>query len=69
MLVNMGNQFHWGQDKELRKWIRESRLDGFGKLMTGADPQDVEKQTIMARLKEQAGAAMANLPKLIAAGA
>ena len=69
MLVNMGNRFQWGQDKELRQWIRESRLDGFGKLMAGIDPQDADKQAIMARFKEQATAAMTNLPKLIAAGA
>jgi hypothetical protein len=69
MLVGMTNRFHWGLDKELRKWIRESRLDGFGKLMVLADPQDAGKQAIMERLKHQAGAAMANLPKLIAASA
>jgi NAD(P)-binding Rossmann-like domain len=67
MLANMRNQFQWGQDKALRQWIRDSRLDGFGKLMTGIDPNDVEKQAIMARLKAQSAAAMANLPRLIAA--
>lgn len=66
MAVNMWNQFQWGQDKTLRQWIRESRLDGFGKLMVGIDPQDTEKQAIMTRLKEQAGAAMANIQKLLA---
>jgi hypothetical protein len=66
MAVNMWNQFQWGQDKTLRQWIRESRLDGFGKLMVGIDPRDTEKQAIMARLKEQAGAAMANIQKLLA---
>jgi NAD(P)-binding Rossmann-like domain len=66
MLANMGNQFQWGQDKVLRSWIRDSRLDGFGKLMTGVDPQDAEKQAILARLKEQAKAAIVNLPRLIA---
>lgn len=69
MLANMANQLHWGQDKELRQWIRASRLDGFGKLMSGIDPQDSEKQDIIARFSEQAVAAMANLPRLIAAGA
>lgn len=64
-LVNMWNQFQWGQDKVLRSWIRHSRLDGFGKLMSGIDPQDTEKLAIVARLREQAAAAMANLPKLI----
>lgn len=63
----MQNQFRWGQDKDLRKWIRDSRLDGFGKLMSGIDPQDAEKQAIMARIKTQSMAALANLPKLIAA--
>ena len=66
MQANMLNQLQWGQDKELRKWIRESRLDGFGKLMSGIDPQDTDKLAIIARLKEQAVAAMANLPKLTA---
>jgi NAD(P)-binding Rossmann-like domain len=69
MLVHMRNQFLWGQDKALRQWIRDSRLDSFGKLMVGVDPQDVHKQAILARFKEQAAAAMANLPTLIAAGA
>ncbi len=67
MLATMRNQAQWGQDKELRKWVRESRLDGFGKLMSGVDPQDTAKLATMARLKEQAAAAMANLPGLMAA--
>ena len=66
MVVSMSNQFQWGQDKELRSWIRNSRLDGFGKLMSGVDPQDAEKQAILARFKEQAVAAMKNLPRLMA---
>ena len=66
IMVNMMNQYHWGQDKDLRQWIRASRLDGFGKLMASADKQDVEKQAIIARYKEQAVAAMSNLGKLMA---
>ena len=69
MLANMLNQFHWGQDKALRDWIRASRLDGFGKLMAGADKEDAVKQATITRLKEQAAAAAANLPRLIAAHA
>ena len=65
-LVNMGNQFQWSQDKTLRQWIRNSRLDGFGKLMSGIDPQDSEKTATVDRLRKNAMAAMANLPKLIA---
>jgi NAD(P)-binding Rossmann-like domain len=67
MMVNMMNQMQWGQDKTLRAWMRESRLDGFAKLMTSVDPSDVEKMTILGNLKAQAMAAMANMPKLLAA--
>jgi NAD(P)-binding Rossmann-like domain len=66
-LANMRNQFQWSQDKTLRQWIRDSRLDGFGKLMSGIDPQDTHKLATVDRLRKNAVAAMANLPKLIAA--
>ncbi len=64
--ANMTNQMYWGQDKPLRNWMRETRLDGFGKLMTGIDPSDTEKLAMMGNLRTQAMAAMANLPKLMA---
>jgi hypothetical protein len=67
VMVGMGNQGRWGQDKALRQWVRESRLDGFGKLLVGIDPADADKQAILARLKAQAMAAMGNLPRLVAA--
>ena len=67
VMVSMWNQAQWAQDKTLRNWMRESRLDGFGKLMTGIDPQDTEKLAVIGQMREQAMAAMANLPKLIAA--
>lgn len=66
--ANMMNQFHWSQDKVLRNWIRESRLDGFGKLLASADPTDQAKQAILVKLKECAMAAMANIPKLKSSG-
>ena len=66
VMVSMWNQAQWAQDKTLRNWMRESRLDGFGKLMTGIDPQDTQKLAIISQLREQAMAAMANLPQLIA---
>jgi NAD(P)-binding Rossmann-like domain len=69
VLANMSNQFQWSQDKTLRQWIRDSRLDGFGKLMSGIDPQDTAKLATVDRLRKNAQAAMANLPKLIATSA
>jgi hypothetical protein len=67
MAVNMSNQFQWGQDAALRQWIRNCRLDAFGRLAGGADKADVEKQALLARLKVQAQAAAANMPLLLAA--
>ena len=68
MMANMRNQFQWGQDKTLRTWIRDSRLDGFSKLIAGIDKQDTQKQEIIARLRDQSAAAMANFPRLINSG-
>jgi hypothetical protein len=69
LLANMRNQFHWNQDKALRTWIRESRLDGFGKLIAAVDPQDAAKQAILARFRTVVPAAMANLTKLASGAA
>jgi NAD(P)-binding Rossmann-like domain len=69
VMVNMTNEMQWRQDPALRQWIRESRLDAFGGLTAGVDKADVEKQAILARLKTQAQAAAANMPRLLAAGA
>lgn len=66
MMVGMWNQAQWGQDKALRAWIRESRLDGFGRLMASAAKDDADKQAVIARFREQAAAAMANIPRLVA---
>lgn len=67
MAVNMSNQMQWGQDAALRQWIRDCRLDAFGRLTGGVDKNDAEKQAILARLKAQAQAAAANMPRLLAA--
>jgi NAD(P)-binding Rossmann-like domain len=65
IMANMLNRMQWGQDKDLREWIRASRLDGFGQLMSSADRRDTEKQAIIARFKDQSAAAMTNLPRLM----
>ncbi len=66
MAVNMSNQIQWGQDATLRQWIRDCRLDAFGRLTSGVDKADAEKQAILTRLKTQAQAAAANMPRLLA---
>lgn len=67
MLVSMMNQAAWGQDKALRTWIRESRLDGFGRVVAAADPNNPQQMAILERLRNAAPAAAANLAKLAAA--
>ncbi len=63
---NMRNQFVWSQDKTLRTWIRDSRLDGFAKVVAAVSRDDIAKQAVLERLKTNAKAAVANMPKLIA---
>ena len=63
--VSMMNQFQWSQDKNLRQWMRESRLDGFSKMVADIDKTDEQKQAVLARLRANAAAAMANFAKLV----
>lgn len=63
-MASMMNQFHWSQDKTLRSWIVNSRLDGFGKVIAGVDPLDLEKLAILSRFKACAKAAISNMPSL-----
>lgn len=68
-IVNMMNQFAWSQDKVLSRWIRDSRLDGFGKVVAAVKPEDTEKVELLTRFRSTAMAAMVNLQKLAAVGA
>ncbi|MGB4115410.1 MAG: NAD(P)-binding protein [Polaromonas sp.] len=65
-MTSMMNQFAWGQDKTLRTWIHNSRLDGFGKVMASVDQQDLEKMAILEKFKTCAKAAIGNMPRLMA---
>jgi hypothetical protein len=65
-LANMRNQMRWGQDKALRKWMHESRLDGFGKAVASIPPTDTEKIAVLNQLRTYSATAMVNAPKLLA---
>ncbi|NKB15890.1 MAG: hypothetical protein HC774_01555 [Sphingomonadales bacterium] len=65
--VNMMNQFNWMQDAALNRWIRTSRLDGFGKLLAAVDPADSGRMALVERMRGNAMGAMANLQRLAAA--
>ena len=68
--ANLMNQALWGQNKALRHWMREARLDGFSKLVSGVDPDD----NVKADFKPYAGGGhardgeVAELPELKALG-
>ncbi len=68
-ITNIMNQFQWSQHKGVRRWIFESRLDGFGKIIAAADPNDADKQAVIARFKTKVGLAVGNLQTLIAKNA
>ena len=65
-VVNMMNQFNWMQDKKLSAWIRESRLDGFGKVIAAIPPSDSEKIALLGKFRSNAMGAMANMQRLMA---
>ena len=67
-LVSMTNQLRWSQDEALRGWLRNSRLDGFGKMVSEVDRQDADRQSVLARLRACSMAAVQNMPRLAAAG-
>lgn len=66
LLATMWNQYHWGQDHDLRRWVRANRLDGFGRLVAGADRDDPAQQAVLTRLREGAVGAIGNLARLAA---
>ncbi|MEI7446372.1 MAG: FAD/NAD(P)-binding protein [Burkholderiales bacterium] len=67
LLAHLSNQHAWSQDKALRAWMRDCRLDGFGRLIAGVRPDDAPKQAILGRMRENAGPAVQNLARLAAA--
>jgi hypothetical protein len=65
-LVGLMNQMRWGQDKALRQWIRDCRLDGFGRLVAEVDRSDGTKMALLERLKAAAPGVMAAAPRWMA---
>jgi hypothetical protein len=64
-LVNMTNQVAWGRDKPLTAWIRNCRLDGFGKVIAGVAPDDTEKLAVLSELRTWGIKASENLGRLL----
>ncbi len=61
----MVNQYNWGQDPEIRLWLRANRLDGFAKLVSDVRSDDVDRRAILGRLREFAVPAVVKLEQYI----
>ena len=62
---NMTNQAIWSADKSLRNWMRDTRLDGFGKLTANLSADEAEKLAILADMKQYGMGAMGNVKRLL----
>ena len=62
----MMNHYNWSQDRELRNWLLNNRLDGFSQLAKSITPDDTQKAAIMERLRINSFPAMAKLQSYLA---
>jgi len=66
-VINIMNQGAWFADDKLGAWIRQSRLDGFGKIAAGIDRSDTARVSVLQELRQTGPAAVMNLMRLAAA--
>ncbi|MEO0695914.1 MAG: NAD(P)-binding protein [Pseudomonadota bacterium] len=66
LLPDMMNRYHGGQNKEVRAWINESRLEGYAKIARSIPREDDEKMAVFNRIRELAVPAVTNVQKIIA---
>lgn len=64
-IANMMNQQKWSQDKALRKWITECRLDGFGAVVRDADKSDPDVAGVLKKMRANAVPGVMNLQKIM----
>jgi hypothetical protein len=62
----MMNQYNWSQDKGLRTWLLNNRLDGFSKMMSSIAPDDEQKHAIIKRIRDSALPAVEKLQHFMA---
>jgi hypothetical protein len=65
-LANLLCQAAWSTEPGLRAWIRDSRLDGFGKVVDGVAPDETDKMAVLLALRNGLRPALANLQVLAA---
>jgi hypothetical protein len=62
----MMNQYNWSQEKDLRHWLRDNRLDGYSQLVSGIGEDETEKLAIMMRLRDNAVPSVMKLQQFMA---
>lgn len=62
--VSLTNQYLWSQDKDLMRWIRGNRLDGFSRIAEAGAARDPAKAALLNRMRESGPAAVMNLYNL-----
>lgn len=60
-IASMMNQYNWMQDENIRKWLRNSRLDGFSSLIARIDKDDEAKMQLMRCMRNNAPLAVQKL--------
>jgi len=66
-IVNIMNQGAWFGDERLGTWIRQSRLDGFGKIAAAVDRSDAARVAVLQEMRQTGPLAVANLMRLASA--
>ena len=62
----MMNQFNWSQEKDLRQWLRQNRLDGYSKMVSAIQEDETEKLAIMNKLRENSVPSVMKLQEYMA---
>ncbi|MEL6859266.1 MAG: NAD(P)-binding protein [Pseudomonadota bacterium] len=62
----MMNQYTWSQEKDLRKWLLENRLDGYSQLVASVGEDEPEKIAILKRLRDNAVPSVMKLQQFMA---
>lgn len=68
-IVNLMNQGAWFGDERLGTWIRQSRLDGFGKIAASVDRSDNARVAVLQQMRQMGPLAVQNLMRLASAAA
>ena len=62
----MMNQYTWSQEKDLRAWLLNNRLDGYSQLAASVQEGETEKLAIMKRLRDNAVPSVMKLQQYMA---